>query len=68
MICTSLRLIDQDHLLDAMDKARQGHKVQIVPLLRTLALEYWLRHVARHGVFGPLSSANDLTDQKSLLS
>jgi asparagine synthase (glutamine-hydrolysing) len=68
MICTSLRLIDRDHLLDAMDKARQGHKVQIVPLLRTLALEHWLRHVAHHGVFGPLSSANDLIEQKSLLS
>jgi asparagine synthase (glutamine-hydrolysing) len=68
MICASLRLVDQDRLLNAMDKARQGHEVQIVPLLRTLVSEYWLRHVAHHGVFGPLSFANDPIEQESLLS
>ncbi len=68
MICASLRLVDQDRLLNAMDKALQGHEVQIVPLLRTLVSEYWLRHIAHHGVFGPLSSANDPMEQESLLS
>jgi asparagine synthase (glutamine-hydrolysing) len=53
MISASLRLVDRDRLLDAMDKARQGHLVPIIPLLRTLALEYWLRRAAHHGVLQP---------------
>jgi len=46
MACASLGFVDQTVLLEALNKVRQDHHVAIVPLIRTLSLESWLRHLA----------------------
>jgi hypothetical protein len=39
--------IDRAPLLDALNQARFGNSPSIIPLLRALALEYWLRGLDR---------------------
>jgi len=68
MHCASLRFLDRNVLLDAMNKARLGQDVHMIPLLRTLALVCWLRHIADHRVFGDLACADRPPQPETLLS
>jgi asparagine synthase (glutamine-hydrolysing) len=43
MVCHSLGIVDSVAFLEALEKARIGDDVPLVPLLRTLTIEYWLR-------------------------
>jgi asparagine synthase (glutamine-hydrolysing) len=47
MVCASLGILDADAFREALQKARQGHQVQTVTLLRTLRMEQWLRGLRR---------------------
>jgi asparagine synthase (glutamine-hydrolysing) len=51
MVCASLGLIDETLLLQTMNRARAGLRVPVIPLVRTLILECWLRHLADRGLF-----------------
>jgi asparagine synthase (glutamine-hydrolysing) len=44
MFCASLGIVNPKVFRQALEMARQGQEVAIVPLLRTLALECWLSH------------------------
>jgi asparagine synthase (glutamine-hydrolysing) len=39
----SLGLVDQDKVAAAIDKARQGEEIPLVPMMRLMKLEFWLR-------------------------
>ena len=43
MVCRSLGIVDSVAFLEALEKARIGDDVPLVPLLRTLTIEHWLR-------------------------
>jgi asparagine synthase (glutamine-hydrolysing) len=46
MLIDSLGIADSTRFVEALQKTRQGEEVPIVPLMRTLGIERWLRCVA----------------------
>jgi asparagine synthase (glutamine-hydrolysing) len=50
MVGSSLRIIDLNGFLGALQKARSNEEVHLDSLKRTLTLELWLRHLSIHGV------------------
>jgi asparagine synthase (glutamine-hydrolysing) len=50
MMCASLEIVDQQALRETLQKARNGCEIPIVTLMRTLALEHWLRGLIKQGV------------------
>lgn len=46
MASSSLGFVDEALFVNALQRLRQGQQVAIVPVLRTLAIEQWLRHPA----------------------
>jgi asparagine synthase (glutamine-hydrolysing) len=64
LLASSLGLVDEAALFEAVERARRGQEVQVVTLMRTLALERWLRHVRDHG---PVQRAGLFGDETVLL-
>jgi asparagine synthase (glutamine-hydrolysing) len=60
MVTGALRIVNAKVFREMLDKARQGHEVQIVSLTRTLQVEWWLRHAAYWGVLNIPSRTLDL--------
>jgi asparagine synthase (glutamine-hydrolysing) len=58
MISASLGTIDAHAFSEALEKARCGKHVAIVPLLRTLEVESWLRHVQGLGIVAERAQAS----------
>jgi hypothetical protein len=54
-VAASLGIVNSVPLLEAMDNARLGREVPLVPLVRTLALECWLRHLFSHKISSHLA-------------
>jgi asparagine synthase (glutamine-hydrolysing) len=52
MVSASLGLVDSRAFSLALERARCGKHVAIIPLLRTLELESWLRSLRARGVLG----------------
>lgn len=48
MISSSLGIIDQSLFVEALQKARIGHQIPIVTLIKTLQVEQWLRALKNH--------------------
>ncbi len=48
MICSLLGIVEAKTFLEALQKARHGQEVPMVPLLRTVGLELWLRNLEHH--------------------
>lgn len=46
----SLGIVRRDAFLSALENARRGREVPIVTLIRTIAIEIWLRSVISHGL------------------
>lgn len=44
LISSLAGIVDHSSLSSTLDKLQSGHQIPIVPLLRTLAMEAWLRH------------------------
>jgi asparagine synthase (glutamine-hydrolysing) len=45
MVTSSLGIVDSAKFVIALDKVRLGHEINVVALLRTLAIERWLRQI-----------------------
>jgi asparagine synthase (glutamine-hydrolysing) len=45
MIAASLGIVDQKGFIEALRRASNGEQIPLVPILRTIELEYWLRHL-----------------------
>ena len=45
MVTSSLGIVAAKDFIDALENARRGREVPIVPLLRTLAIERWLKNM-----------------------
>jgi asparagine synthase (glutamine-hydrolysing) len=52
MVSASLGLVDSRAFSQALEEARCGKHVAIVPLLRTLEMESWLRDLRARGILG----------------
>jgi asparagine synthase (glutamine-hydrolysing) len=50
MISSALGIVDQAKVLEALETTKRGHEVQIVILLRTIAIEAWLRALDSRGL------------------
>jgi asparagine synthase (glutamine-hydrolysing) len=57
-VTASLGIVDEERLVEAMNGARLGREVALVPLVRTISLECWLRHLATHKVSSDLRTSN----------
>lgn len=57
--CSLLGIVDARKFADAIERARRGDPIPIVPLLRTLSLESWLRNVERCGVMRGQNCASE---------
>jgi asparagine synthase (glutamine-hydrolysing) len=62
MVCSSMGIVDPKALSGTLQKARQGQETPVVLLLRTLAIETWLRHQTRRGILigGTENSGHEL--------
>lgn len=54
-LTASLGIVNSAPLLAAMDNARLGREAPLVPLVRTIALECWLRHLFSHKIASHLT-------------
>lgn len=50
MITGSLGIVNAPAFAEALQRARQGHDFPLVTLIRTMRLEYWLRHLRAAGL------------------
>jgi asparagine synthase (glutamine-hydrolysing) len=50
MVSSSLGIVNQARISDVLQKARRGEQVPMVPLMRTLFLEEWLRNLLALGI------------------
>lgn len=50
-VSASLGILNPVLLAEALQQYRHGHDIPVVPLLRTRAVESWLRNIERHGVW-----------------
>jgi len=50
MVGSLIGLVDQNAITDVLLKARQGLTVPLVPFMRTLAIEWWLRNLVSFGI------------------
>jgi asparagine synthase (glutamine-hydrolysing) len=57
MRCAALGIVDAPHFLAALQRARDGEEVSTVPLLRTLGIELWLRHMDPWNIFSETQAA-----------
>lgn len=57
LVMERLGIADTKRLAEAVAKVRSGREVPLVPLMRALALEHWLRHLKK-GNFLPPRMAN----------
>jgi asparagine synthase (glutamine-hydrolysing) len=65
MASNSLGVVDREIFCEALQKARSGHGIPIVPLVRTLALEQWLTLVRLQTVTErPVVSLHDESPKK----
>jgi asparagine synthase (glutamine-hydrolysing) len=54
MVSSSLGIVEAKMFLEALQNARNGQEVQIVPLMRTMGIERWLRCTTHWNVIEPL--------------
>lgn len=66
MVSSRLGIVDLNLLRTAVEKALQGQEVPLIPLMRTLGVEMWLRHLARCGLLNPLPMTDKTTLQQQL--
>jgi asparagine synthase (glutamine-hydrolysing) len=50
MASDSFGIVDSRAFHDVLQRARRGQEIPVVPLLRTLTVEYWLRHLKEGGL------------------
>ncbi len=58
MVTSSLRIVDPTRFHEALRMARHGRQVPMIALVRTLALESWLRAATDRGLFGKFTPAD----------
>ena len=66
MLVSSLGLADSTRFMDALQKSRQGADVPMVPLMRTLGIELWLRSLTTRYVLGDVAAANRTATKQAL--
>jgi hypothetical protein len=66
MASSSLGVVQSQAFLEALQKARSGQDVPIVPLMRTIAMEAWLRHMGSRGILvglnEPVTTRHDVLE------
>lgn len=55
MLISSLGIVDSTRFLEMLQKIRQGADVPIVPLMRSVGIELWLRNLTASHVLGHLA-------------
>jgi len=50
MVSDSLGIVSSKDYLEVLQKARQGHAVRMVPMMRTLGIEIWLRNLSNYRI------------------
>jgi hypothetical protein len=72
MVSNALSVVDPQAFLEALEKARSGQDVPIVPLMRTIAMEAWLRHIGSRGILvglnEPVATRHDMLEAGRVLS
>ncbi len=50
MVASSIGIVNASSFRDSLQKARNGEEVPILPLMRTLEIEFWLRNLSQNGL------------------
>jgi asparagine synthase (glutamine-hydrolysing) len=59
MVADSFGIVLSGPFRQALQKAREGKETAVMPILRTLSLEFWLRNLVEHSVLCPRSPAEE---------
>jgi asparagine synthase (glutamine-hydrolysing) len=67
-VIASLGIVDKPRLVEALEKAKRGDGVAMVPLMRTILLEMWLAHLSCMELLGdgdrpPVEQSQDAGDR-----
>ncbi len=65
LVSSELGIVEQQKFEDTIEKARQGHEVPVVSLMRTIAVETWLRHVRAWSIGQARSNEGESRQAKS---
>lgn len=72
MVTSSLGMVDNRAYCDALEQARNGQDVPIIPMMRTIAVEMWLRNLVQWNVLrlgkSELESRETATPDKGIPS
>lgn len=60
MLMSSFRIADSSRFVEALHRIRQGEDVAIVPFMRTLGVELWLRNLTARHVLRDVACVNGL--------
>ena len=65
-LCSQLGYIDGKLFLEALRQLKEGRKVHLVRVLKTIALEFWLRHLVERNLLKEPVSLNAATASTAL--
>ena len=66
MISSELGIVDQARVLEALEMTKRGHEVPVVILLRTIAIEAWLRALDSRGLLYSHPQTTALLDERPM--
>ena len=58
MACASYGIVDKQRFRTAMENAKNGNEPSVVPLIRVVAVEDWIRNLAAWGLLGENNEAS----------
>lgn len=58
LVTGSLKIVDPQAFAEALQRTRQGKEDRLVPLLRTLYVEWWLRNLCDRGILDGLGEVH----------
>jgi asparagine synthase (glutamine-hydrolysing) len=61
MVCSVMGIIDQHRFVETLQNAGRNDQITMGSIMRTLTLEFWLRHLTLHGVIKESDTNKDRT-------
>jgi asparagine synthase (glutamine-hydrolysing) len=66
MLASSIGIVDSVRFIEALQEARQGADVPLIPLMRTLGIELWLRSLIPRNALGDVARKRRTTIDRAL--
>jgi asparagine synthase (glutamine-hydrolysing) len=66
MVASSIGIVSAKGFAEALENSKRGGEVSVVHLMRTIAIENWLRNLARHGALGGSAEKPNRSERRDI--